>query len=103
MTRRFITARTRGQAVDLNNYGFTWVECGKMLGVDRSSLRRAALKSGAARVYQPMDPAALSKARELRAQGKCWKAIGRIVGQNWTTLANYISKENVACRKMTSN
>ena len=98
MARRFLTAKSVAQAVDLRAYGFTWAEIGDMLDCDRSALRRAAMKIGSPCKYKPVTPEALSKAKELRAQGECWKTIGRIVDHNWTTLANYISRENCGIR-----
>lgn len=90
------------KAMELHKAGGSWVAIAKELGVDRSWLKHWVNKAGYPRNDKTRikaSPANLLKARGLRAQGVCWKLVGRQVGvDNWRTLQRAIAFENKAAR-----
>lgn len=74
------------QGVDLHKHGFSWRECGEMLGLNGASLRRAVMRSATPRVYTRMTIEHYRKARKLRKEGLTWKSIARQLNANWMTL-----------------
>lgn len=106
--RHFLTEQVISQCIDLRDHGFTWRECGEMLGEKMDSLRGALIRAGVPMVGtkegqengcpKKATPELTAKARQLRAEGMCWKLIERTIGVNWKTIAWRIYAENKADR-----
>lgn len=105
--RHFLTDQVISQCIDLRKYGFTWRECGEMLGEKMHSLRGSLIRAGVPMVGgvgggdgRPVKatPEMVLKARELRAQGVCWKLVERELDVSWLTLASSIYAEDKAAR-----
>lgn len=89
------------KAVELRKESATWKDIAKQLKVNLRWLRNWVKKAG----YQPKNkdalkasPANLSRARQLRADGVCWKLIEREIGVSWRTLQWAICVENRKAR-----
>lgn len=96
-----ITPELMAQGVALRAQGKTWAGCGDALGLNgaslRSALARAGIKAPGRLGAEPVaTPERIARARELRAQGMCWKLIERQLGVSGSTLAKAISKLNKA-------
>ncbi|CAB4149835.1 hypothetical protein UFOVP555_40 [uncultured Caudovirales phage] len=98
-----ITPEHIAKGIALREQGHSWGSCGEVLGVKPDSLRLAMLRKGvnpavpqsSIRLARPgVRPELKAKARELRAQGMCWKLIERELGVNWETLAQAIHRDN---------
>lgn len=104
--RRVMTPQIISRCTDLRKAGFSWNECAAMMGEKMQSLRTALDRNGVPAFGQRgsgggvrKTPAeAVLKARELRAQGVCWKLIERELGINLNTLSTIIHRENKAAR-----
>ena len=101
--RHFLTEQVISQCIDLRAYGFTWMQCEEMLGEKMHSLRAALMRAGVPMLgvkgrLVKATPELVLKARELRAQGMCWKLVERELGVNWLTLAYHVYAEDKAAR-----
>lgn len=90
------------KAVAMRATGMSWVVIAKRMRVKVEWLRYWTAKVG----HEPgqssdlkTSPARLAEARELRAQGMCWKLIERRMGISCRTLQYGINKENKLSKK----
>lgn len=99
-----ITAAMIQQGEELRASGLGWVDCGKAIGINGQSLRAAMRRAGIAATGVAIGPTLIAtpermaRAAELRAQGVCWKLIGRELGINSATLANAFWRMNRKAR-----
>lgn len=95
-----ITAEMMASGAELHNAGHSWAECGELLGINGQSLRLAMVRNGVKVMPHRVGaktiatPELKAKARELRAQGVCWKLIERQLGVSWGTLSSAIRRED---------
>lgn len=102
-----ITPELIAKGIALREQGHSWASCGEVLGVKPDSLRLAMLRKGvnpcvpqskilvaAAGTHQIVaTPERIAQARELRAQGMCWKLIERQMGVKGETLRRALVKQ----------
>ncbi len=95
------TAELTAKALELREAGSKWTEICKQLNINKSWLQWHINKAG----YQRNDksrlktsPANVQKARELRANGMCWKRVEREMGIVAETLRRVIATEDRAAR-----
>lgn len=104
--RRIMTPQIISRCTDLRKAGFSWNECADMMGEKMQSLRAALDRNGvpsfgsrgSAGGHTKTPPETVLRARELRAQGVCWKLVERELGVSFNTLAIIICRENKAAR-----
>lgn len=95
-----ITPEVKAQAKTLRDSGMSWADCGEALSVNPKTLKTVMLRSGIPLSPVPAGkpsvatPELKARARELRAQGVCWKLVERALGVSWRALSSAIHLEN---------
>lgn len=95
------TAEVRAEAFQMLKGGKSWAQIAMRFSVSQSWLKDNVSKHPDYKAFRnallKSSDENLAKARELRAQGVCWKLVAREVGvDNWQTLARAIYLQDKA-------